>query len=118
MRAALRATLVLALLTGPIGDAQERSPRSAPATTPDGGWKTASAQSLGVDPDWLAHLTASVRGWAELGVHAILIERSGHLIYEEYFDGFDERWGTPLGRVSMTPETLHDLRSLTKSVGA
>jgi CubicO group peptidase (beta-lactamase class C family) len=49
-------------------------------------------------------------------VHAILIERNGQLIYEEYFDGFDERWGVPLGRVSMKLDTRHDLRSMTKSV--
>jgi CubicO group peptidase (beta-lactamase class C family) len=51
-------------------------------------------------------------------VHAILIEieRAGHLIYEAYFDGFDERWGQPLGRVSMTATSKHDLRSITKSV--
>jgi CubicO group peptidase (beta-lactamase class C family) len=82
----------------------------------DDGWSTARADSLGVDPDGLAALTASVRAWPELGVHAILVERSGRLIYEEYFDGFDERWGQPLGRVSMTRDSLHDLRSVTKSV--
>ncbi len=80
------------------------------------GWKTASAESLGVDQTRLAELTRSVRAWPELGVHAILIERAGRLVYEEYFDGFDERWGQPLGHVSMKPQTLHDLRSITKSV--
>jgi CubicO group peptidase (beta-lactamase class C family) len=80
------------------------------------GWSTASADSLGVDPARLTALTRSVRAWPELGVHAILIERSGRLIYEEYFDAFDERWGTPLGRRSMAPDSLHDLRSVTKSV--
>ena len=80
------------------------------------GWKTTTAESLGVDPTRLAALTASIRAWPELGVHAILIERSGRLIYEEYFDGFDERWGEPLGRVTMTAATIHDVRSVTKSV--
>lgn len=79
-------------------------------------WKTANAASLGVDSARLSALTGAIRAWPELGVHAILIERSGKLIYEEYFDGFDERWGQPLGRVSMTAETRHDLRSVTKSV--
>jgi CubicO group peptidase (beta-lactamase class C family) len=80
------------------------------------GWKTADADSLGVDSARLAALTRAIRAWPELGVHAILIERDGRLIYEEYFNGFDERWGQPLGQVSMTAETKHDLRSVTKSV--
>src|SRR5688572_22795110 len=80
------------------------------------GWKTANADSLEVDSTRLASLTQSIRAWPELGVHAILIERDGRLIYEEYFDGFDERWGQSLGRVKMTAESKHDLRSITKTV--
>src|SRR5258708_37936195 len=86
-----------------------------PATLNDG-WQTANAESLGVDSAALGRLTATIRAWPELGVHAILIERSGDLIYESYFDGFDERWCQPLGRVSMTATSKHDLRSITKSV--
>lgn len=86
-----------------------------PPTLNDG-WKTAEADSLGVDSAQLAALTNSIRSWPELNVHAIVIERNGKLIYEEYFDGFDERWGVPLGRISMKADTRHDLRSMTKSV--
>jgi CubicO group peptidase (beta-lactamase class C family) len=87
----------------------------APPSRNDG-WETANADSMGVDSERLVALTRSIRAWPELGVHAILIERDGKLIYEEYFDGFDERWGQPLGRVTMTAGTKHDLRSVTKSV--
>lgn len=80
------------------------------------GWKTANADSLGVDSTRLTMLTDAIRAWPELGVHAILIERDGRLIYEEYFDGFDERWGEPLGPIRMTAESRHDLRSVTKSI--
>jgi CubicO group peptidase (beta-lactamase class C family) len=86
-----------------------------PAALNDG-WQTASADSLGVDSAALERLASTVRAWPELGVHAILIERADHLVYEAYFDGFDERWGQPLGRVSMTATSKHDLRSMTKSV--
>ena len=86
-----------------------------PPTLADG-WKTGTPDSAGLDPVRLAALTAALRGWPELGVHAVLIERGGRLVYEEYFDGFDERWGAPLGRVAMGPATIHDLRSVTKSV--
>jgi CubicO group peptidase (beta-lactamase class C family) len=108
------AFLALALVSAPAGAAQD-APYRPPAAIGDG-WKTASADSLGLDSKQLAALTAAVRAWPELGVHAILIERSGRLVYEEYFDGFDERWGQPLGRVTMTRDTKHDLRSVTKSV--
>jgi len=80
------------------------------------GWQTASAEALGIDSAALRRLTATIRGWPELGVHAILIERAGRLIYEAYFDGFDERWGQQLGRLTMTATSKHDLRSVTKSV--
>jgi CubicO group peptidase (beta-lactamase class C family) len=80
------------------------------------GWKTAGADTLGVDSNRLTILTDSIRAWPELGVHAILIERDGRLIYEEYFDGFDEKWGEPLGAIKMSADTMHDLRSVTKSI--
>ena len=90
-------------------------PQRSPSPLNDG-WQTANADAVGFDPTKLAALTQSIRNWPELGVHAILIERNGRLIYEEYFDGFDERWGVPLGRVTMKAESKHDLRSVTKSV--
>ena len=100
--------------TGPASLAAQ--PRSqAPASLSDG-WNTAPPASVGLDPDRLARMTSSLRSWPELGVHAVLIERNSRLIYEEYFDGFDEKWGEPLGRVVMGTTTIHDLRSVTKSV--
>ena len=79
-------------------------------------WRTAHAESLGLNAARLAGLTAAVRAWPELGVHAILIERRGRLVLEEYFTAHDQRWGEPLGRRTMTRDSLHDLRSVTKSV--
>jgi CubicO group peptidase (beta-lactamase class C family) len=109
--------IALAFLAASTVAAQTVAPAryQQPATLNDG-WRSAHADSLGVDSRRLASLTESLRSWPELAVHAVLIERAGRLIYEEYFDGFDERWGTPLGRVTMTAETLHDVRSVTKSV--
>src|SRR5262245_33101994 len=87
----------------------------APASLGDG-WNTAPPASVGLDPDRLTTMTRSLRSWPELGVHAVLIERNGRLVYEEYFDGFDEKWGEPVGRVVMSAALKHDLRSVTKSV--
>jgi CubicO group peptidase (beta-lactamase class C family) len=49
-------------------------------------------------------------------LHAVLVARAGNLILERYFTGADEAWGKPLGIVAFDPDTLHDLRSVTKSV--
>ena len=89
------AIAVLAASTGVTHEVAGVRSQPRPAALNDG-WKTAAADSAGVDPRRLAALTESLRAWPELGVHAILIERSGSLIYEEYFDGFDQRW--PAGR--------------------
>ena len=42
--------------------------------------------------------------------------RAGRLVLERYYEGEDEIWGRPVGRVAFGPDTLHDLRSVTKSV--
>jgi CubicO group peptidase (beta-lactamase class C family) len=116
MRIILSCLFALSLLAPAPTLSQTVAVRYQVPTVRDDGWKTADADALGVDSTKLANLTTALRAWPELGVHAVLIERRGQLIYEEYFDGFDEKWGTSLGKVSMTVETKHDLRSVTKSV--
>lgn len=112
------ASLCAIIVLAAPGALPQQSPVHRYQTPParSDGWQTANADSVGFDSKRLAGLTESIRSWPELGVHAILIERNGRLVYEEYFDGFDERWGVPLGRVTMTAESKHDLRSVTKSV--
>lgn len=78
--------------------------------------KTAGPEQAGIDHDRLLKMTESIRSHPEFNVHAVLIERDGRLVYEQYFSGRDERRGQPLGVVTFTPDTLHDLRSVTKSV--
>jgi CubicO group peptidase (beta-lactamase class C family) len=50
------------------------------------------------------------------GLHAVLVARAGRLALERYDAGVDEARGRPLGKVDFGPQTLHDLRSVTKSV--
>jgi len=86
-----------------------------PASLGDG-WTTDTAVGVGIDRRRLEQMTESIRSHPEDNVHAVLIERDGRLVYEEYFSGKDERRGRPLGVVTFTRDTLHDLRSVTKSV--
>jgi CubicO group peptidase (beta-lactamase class C family) len=52
----------------------------------------------------------------ELEFHSVLIIQDGELVYEKYFTRNDEEWGEPIGEVAFDENTLHDLRSGTKSV--
>ncbi|MGJ6965271.1 serine hydrolase domain-containing protein [Streptosporangium sp. G11] len=49
-------------------------------------------------------------------LHAVVAARHGRVILEHYGEGEDFRLNEPLGRVRFTPDTLHDVRSITKSV--
>jgi len=51
-------------------------------------------------------------------IHSILVVKDNELVFERYFPGNDENWGYNLGRVNHTAQTLHDVRSITKSVVA
>jgi CubicO group peptidase (beta-lactamase class C family) len=56
-------------------------------------------------------------GFEELdGLHGVVALRGGEPLVEWYGTGPDFSWGTPLGVVEFGPQTLHDLRSVTKSV--
>ena len=50
------------------------------------------------------------------GLHALLVNQSGKLVFEHYGQGEDERLGRPLGNIAFGPDVLHDLRSVSKSI--
>ena len=55
-------------------------------------------------------------------VHAVLVARSGKLVFERYFRGSDEVPGRIYGRrvetVTFDADTLHDMKSVSKSVAS
>src|SRR5450631_967131 len=61
----------------------------------------------------LDKLITAGRAWK---LHGVVIIRNGALVLERYDAGEDEIWGRPIGRVAFGPDTLHDLRSVTKSI--
>ncbi len=87
----------------------------APARLDDG-WAVAAPSEAGFDPAALAALTAEIQNNDIPNVHAVIVEHAGRLVYERYFSGLDERWDRPIGHISFDHDSLHDLRSVTKSV--
>nr|BFE57418.1 serine hydrolase [Dactylosporangium thailandense] len=52
------------------------------------------------------------------GLHGAVAVRDGSVVLEHYGSGADSTWGQPLGVVGFGPGTLHDIRSVTKSITA
>jgi CubicO group peptidase (beta-lactamase class C family) len=79
-------------------------------------WPTAAPAEVGLDGGTLETLAQRIQR-GELGnLHALLVARDGRLVFERYFAGDDQLWSSSLGRIEFGPETLHDMRSVTKSV--
>ena len=79
-------------------------------------WQTSSPAEAGFAPDLdarLDKLIANKRAW---NLHGVVIVRNGRLVLERYLEGEDEARGRSLGKVTFTAATLHDLRSVSKSV--
>src|SRR5437762_115570 len=49
-------------------------------------------------------------------IHSVLIVRRNMLVYEQYWPGKDEHWGLDLGIVPHEKDSLHDIRSISKSI--
>jgi CubicO group peptidase (beta-lactamase class C family) len=100
-----------ALGIGALTMGSSTSTAAAPAA-----WETASPDALGFAPDLGEKLDAGVKSGLLRGLHGIVITRARKLVLERYYQAPDESWGRPLGNVAFTPDTLHDLRSVTKSL--
>jgi CubicO group peptidase (beta-lactamase class C family) len=85
------------------------SPETASA---DAGMLTAA----GFAADTGDKLDLGVRAGLLNGLHGVVVRRGGKTVLERYWSGSDWSWATDLGRVAHGPETLHDLRSVSKSI--
>jgi CubicO group peptidase (beta-lactamase class C family) len=91
----------------------------APPPADTDGWGVAEPGSVGLDADRLCALVSWIEGWKDGDIHAVLVVRRAKLVFEQYFSGADEHWGTPLGNDTVhSRDQLHDARSVTKSVVA
>jgi CubicO group peptidase (beta-lactamase class C family) len=79
-------------------------------------WISIAPDEAGFASDLGEKLDAGIRSGLLRGLHSVVVLRSGKLVLERYLEGKDESWGRPLGHIRFEADTLHDLRSVTKSV--
>ncbi|GGO01913.1 hypothetical protein GCM10010116_03610 [Microbispora rosea subsp. aerata] len=77
-----------------------------------------SPEKAGFAPDLPDRLDALVRRGGAPTLHGVVVARHGRVVLEWYGGGEDYALNTPLGHVDFGPDTLHDMRSVTKSVVA
>src|SRR5262245_30369122 len=56
---------------------------------------------------------ADKRVW---NLHGVVVVRHDRLVLERYFEAEDNARGVPLGKVAFKPDTLHDMRSVSKGI--
>ncbi len=105
-----RTVLALLLLGGCTGS----EPRSVADAADD--WVLGGAAEAGFQNAALDQLASDIETGMFPNTHALLIEHDGALVFERYFSGSDERWGELIPARVIGPDSLHDLRSVSKSV--
>jgi CubicO group peptidase (beta-lactamase class C family) len=80
-------------------------------------WQSVSLREAGFADDLEVRLDKAIADKQVWNLHSVIVVRNGRLVFERYFEGEDTaRGGRPLGVVSFKPDTLHDLRSVSKSI--
>jgi CubicO group peptidase (beta-lactamase class C family) len=94
----------------------ERGPGDCADAPPAADWPVVTPAEVGLDAAALESVAARIaRGELE-NVHALLVVRDGKLAFERYFAGEDALWAQPPKPVDFDRDTLHDVRSVSKSV--
>jgi CubicO group peptidase (beta-lactamase class C family) len=95
--------------------AEVQSRCGLPAVIADG-WQIGDQGAAIANPERLCALRDKLEKPDSPSVHAVVLVRNGTLLFEHYREGYDEKWGRPIGEVQYAPEVKHDVRSISKSV--
>jgi CubicO group peptidase (beta-lactamase class C family) len=79
-------------------------------------WDLATPVEAGFAPDLDECFDICRQAGILPNLHSVVAARSGRIFFERYFAGPDAMRGTPLGVIRFGPQTLHDLRSASKSI--
>jgi len=82
----------------------------------DNNLTTDNLHSVGIDTTKIIEVTKLILADSFPNIHSLLIIKDNRLVYKQYFSGKDQNWGWPLGYVNHDATTLHDTRSISKSV--
>lgn len=79
-------------------------------------FEIASPDQLGLNTTVLARADSLVSNQVYPNIHSVLIFKDNKLVFEKYYRGKDEIWGNDVGVISFNSDSIHDIRSVTKSI--
>jgi CubicO group peptidase (beta-lactamase class C family) len=103
----------LLLLLAPVSSLSQD--KKQPAEIEDG-IRIASMADVGIDSTVISKIDTAIRNGTYPNIHSLLIVRNNALVYEKYWKGKDEHWGNDVGITIHAKDSLHDIRSISKSI--
>jgi CubicO group peptidase (beta-lactamase class C family) len=83
------------------------------------GWPVASVnENKLIDRAALCRTADRLAASSDANIHAVLVARRGKLVFERYFRGSDEINSHPVGKVTFDGDTMHNVKSVSKSVAS
>lgn len=82
----------------------------------DDGIDVSDLKDAGIDIAVIENISRLILMDSFPNIHSLLIQRGNKLVYENYFSGYDQINARNIGYVSHTKDSLHDCRSITKSI--
>ncbi len=85
-------------------------------TVIDEGMQLSAMSAEGIDSNIIRSLDSAIQKGIYPNIHSLLIARNNKLVFEKYWNGKDEGWGDDLGITIHAKDSLHDIRSISKSI--
>ena len=82
----------------------------------DEGIPVASMAAMSIDSVVINKIDTAITNGTYPNIHSLLIVRNNKLVYEHYWPGQDQSWGDDLGIRTHGKDSLHDIRSISKSI--
>ena len=102
---------LLIFLHGIPGNSQQKHQRPK-----DQEFTWASLSEAGFNPELLNKIDTAITNGTFPNIHSLLIAKDNKLVFEKYWPGKDELWGVNRGIMAHGRDSLHDIRSVSKSI--
>lgn len=106
-------TILLLLFQGYFASGQQKRKT---VINGDGELAVSQPAAVGIDATIINKIDTAVGNGTFPNIHSVLIAKDNKLVYENYWKGKDEVWGNDAGIKDHTKDSLHDIRSVTKSI--